>query len=195
MGRVSAILAARVKQTLRDNDPFDRLGFQSFCLREPTPPAARSRGISAGSAGAVLYAQDQETAMSLPLGLNQCTRAFAKRSRRGLFAGKQPNFGDNVSEDGKNRTKRKWSPNVQNKRIYSETLDKMIPFRVTTTALRTIDKVGGLDNYLLYTREEKLASDVGLKWKEIILSVKTEREAAAVASGGSGSLLPPAARQ
>lgn len=93
------------------------------------------------------------------------------------------------------RTKRKWSPNVQNKRIYSETLDKMIPFRVTTTALRTIDKVGGLDNYLLYTKEEKLGSDVGLKWKEIILRVKKEREAAAAASGGSGSLLPAAARQ
>ena len=84
---------------------------------------------------------------------------------------------------------------MQNKRVYSETLDKMIPFRVTTTALRTIDKVGGLDNYLLYTREDKLGSDVGLKWKEVILKVKKEREAAAVATGGSNSLLPPAARQ
>mmetsp|Transcript_31994 Transcript_31994/g.90814 ORF Transcript_31994/g.90814 Transcript_31994/m.90814 type:complete len:134 (-) Transcript_31994:318-719(-) len=128
--------------------------------------------------------------MSLPLGIAVYARAFAKRSRRGLFGGKQPHFGDSVSEDGKNRTKRKWSPNVQNKKLYSETLDKMIAFKVTTTALRTIDKVGGLDNYLLYTKEEKLGSDVGLYWKKIIMDAKKNQRAA-----GAGSLTPAIAKQ
>jgi len=41
---------------------------------------------------------------------------------------------------------------VQIKRIYSEVLDEMIPFHVTTSALRTIDKYGGLDQYLLKSK-------------------------------------------
>uniref|UniRef100_A0A061QVY0 Large ribosomal subunit protein bL28m n=1 Tax=Tetraselmis sp. GSL018 TaxID=582737 RepID=A0A061QVY0_9CHLO len=104
----------------------------------------------------------------LPLGIRQFARAFAKRTRRGLYHGKHPHFGDQISEDGKNRTRRKWNPNVQKKRLYSETLGRMIPFKVTTCALKAIDRAGGLDNYLLYTREDKLGSDVGLVWKQII---------------------------
>ena len=41
---------------------------------------------------------------------------------------------------------------MQMKRIYSEVLDEMLRFHVTTSALRTIDKYGGLDNYLLNSR-------------------------------------------
>lgn len=50
------------------------------------------------------------------------------------------------------KTKRKFRPNVFRKRIYSEILDEMIQFHVTTSALRTIDKYGGLDHYLLNSR-------------------------------------------
>ena len=39
----------------------------------------------------------------MPLGIEAVARAFAKRSRRGLFAGKQVLFGNKVSEDGGNR--------------------------------------------------------------------------------------------
>lgn len=46
-------------------------------------------------------------------------------------------------------TKRKFKPNVFIKRVYSETLDGMIRFHLTTSTLRSIDKAGGLDNYLL----------------------------------------------
>jgi large subunit ribosomal protein L28 len=38
---------------------------------------------------------------------------------------------------------------VQYKKLYSEVLDEMIKFHVTASALRSIDKYGGLDNYLL----------------------------------------------
>jgi len=41
---------------------------------------------------------------------------------------------------------------VQEKRVYSEILDEMIPFHITTSALRSIDKMGGLDQYLLKSR-------------------------------------------
>jgi len=36
--------------------------------------------------------------------------------------------------------------------VYSEILDEMIPFHITTSALRSIDKMGGLDQYLLKSR-------------------------------------------
>jgi large subunit ribosomal protein L28 len=47
------------------------------------------------------------------------------------------------------KTRRRWNPNVQYKKLYSEVLDEMIKFHVTASALRSIDKYGGLDNYLL----------------------------------------------
>uniref|UniRef100_A0A7S1X5A8 Large ribosomal subunit protein bL28m n=1 Tax=Tetraselmis chuii TaxID=63592 RepID=A0A7S1X5A8_9CHLO len=124
--------------------------------------------------------------MSVREGAATVARAFAKRTRRGLFAGKQPHFGDTVSEDGKNRTRRKWSPNTQNKRLYSETLQKMIPFTVTTAALRTIDKMGGLDNYLLKTPEHKLGSDVGMKWRQAILAARQQQAGKAGSFAASG---------
>jgi len=47
-------------------------------------------------------------------------------------------------------TKRKFKPNVFVKRVYSEALDDMVgPFHLTASTLRSIDKAGGLDNYLL----------------------------------------------
>lgn len=59
---------------------------------------------------------------------------------------------------------------MQNKRLYSEVLDEMVRFRVTTSALRWIDKAGGLDQYLLNTPEKKINSDRGLEVKRRILA-------------------------
>ncbi|KAK9818165.1 hypothetical protein WJX72_008080 [[Myrmecia] bisecta] len=98
----------------------------------------------------------------MPLGLEQITRAVCNRSRRGLYAGKKVIFGNRVSEDGGNRTRRKWKPNVHTQSLYSEALDRMLRLRVTPHALRCIDKAGGLDSYLLNTPDKKLQSDVGM---------------------------------
>lgn len=77
------------------------------------------------------------------------TREYrSNRSRRGLYDGKDIRSGNKVSF-AMNATKRKFRPNVFLKRLYSETLDAMLPFHVTTSALRSIDKAGGLDNYVL----------------------------------------------
>jgi large subunit ribosomal protein L28 len=54
-----------------------------------------------------------------------------------------------VSERTEIKTRRTWSPNIQSKRLYSNALQKFIRVKVSTRALRTIDKVGGLDEYLL----------------------------------------------
>jgi len=75
-------------------------------------------------------------------------RFASGRSRRGLYDGKDIRTGNNVSFSQR-KTKRKFKPNVFRKRLYSEILDDMLRFHLTTSALRSIDKAGGLDNYLL----------------------------------------------
>lgn len=61
------------------------------------------------------------------------------------------------------RTRRVWLPNVQWKKIYSDALDKQVRVRVSTYALRCIDKAGGLDNYLLTVREGCVALCIVMK--------------------------------
>ena len=96
----------------------------------------------------------------------QQIRYVSNRSRRGLYDGKDIRTGNNVSFSMRH-TKRKFKPNVFLKRIYSEILDDMIRFHVTTSALRSIDKAGGLDNYLL--NNENITEGEGLKIKNAIL--------------------------
>eukprot|EP00501_MAST-03F_sp_TOSAG23-6_P001585 GSMAST32.ASY1.ANO1.1651.1 assembled CDS len=83
-----------------------------------------------------------------------------KRRLRGLYAGKHIQFGNNVSHS-KRRTRRCWKPNVQSKRLWSVALNDWLKFNVTTTALRCIDKAGGIDNYLLSNTRKDLDSIVG----------------------------------
>jgi ribosomal protein L28 len=66
----------------------------------------------------------------------------------GLYHGKDIRSGHSISFSHK-KTKRKFYPNVINKRVYSECLDQYIRFRMTTTALKAIDSYGGIDKYML----------------------------------------------
>ena len=66
----------------------------------------------------------------------------------GLWHGRDIHFGNNISHSHA-KTRRSWKPNVQNKRLWSDALDRWVPFSVTTSTLKAIDGVGGLDNYLL----------------------------------------------
>ena len=56
-----------------------------------------------------------------------------------------------------NSSRRTWKPNVQHKSLWLSAAGRHVRLPVTTTALRTIDKAGGLDLYLLNSkRPEKL---------------------------------------
>ncbi|CAN1852385.1 50S ribosomal protein L28 [Linum perenne] len=87
------------------------------------------------------------------------------RAQRGLFAGKHIQFGNQISEDGGNKTRRNWKPNVQDKRLFSYILDRHIRVKVTTHTLRCVDKAGGIDEYLLKTPYQKMDTEMGLFWK------------------------------
>ena len=62
-------------------------------------------------------------------------------SRVCQITGKRPRSGNNVSH-ANNKTKRKFYPNLHKKRFYIPEEDKWITLKVSTHALRTINKNG-----------------------------------------------------
>ena len=62
-------------------------------------------------------------------------------SRVCQVTGKRPQVGNNVSH-ANNKTKRKFYPNLQKKRFYIPEEDKWITLKVSTSAMRTINKNG-----------------------------------------------------
>lgn len=57
------------------------------------------------------------------------------------LTGKKPMSGNNVSH-ANNKTKRRFLPNLQNRKFWVETENRWISMRITSAALRTIDKLG-----------------------------------------------------
>ena len=55
--------------------------------------------------------------------------------------GKKPMVGNNVSH-ANNRTKRRFLPNLQNRRFWVESENRRISLRLTNAGLRVIDKNG-----------------------------------------------------
>ena len=84
------------------------------------------------------------------------------------LTGKKYLSGNNVSH-AKNRTKRRFLPNLQNISFLSDKLGKKVQLKVAASTIRTVEKKGGLDEYLINTSNTKLAS-TGLKLKKLILS-------------------------
>lgn len=78
-------------------------------------------------------------------------------SRKCKLTGKGPMSGNNVSH-ANNKTRRVQLPNLQWKRLYVPELDRTVRVRLTTRALRTIDKKG----LMAYLRDE------GLKLNDIL---------------------------
>src|SRR4026207_2345325 len=72
------------------------------------------------------------------------------------LTGKGRQVGNNVSH-ANNKTKRTFLPNLQNVTLISEALEKSIKLRVSTHGLRSVEHVGGLDNWLAKTSEDKLS--------------------------------------
>ena len=66
--------------------------------------------------------------------------------------------GNNVSH-AKNRTKRRFLPNLQNITLYSNILEKNVKLKIAVSSLRTVEKNGGLDSFLIKSKK----SSLGLK--------------------------------
>ncbi|MBM3732207.1 MAG: 50S ribosomal protein L28 [Acidimicrobiia bacterium] len=84
-------------------------------------------------------------------------------TRRCSMTGKRAQVGHNVSH-ANNRTKRRFRPNLQTVSLLSDALGQTVRVRLSVSGLRTVEKRGGLDAYLLGARAETLDAD-GLQLK------------------------------
>jgi len=82
------------------------------------------------------------------------------------ITGKGPAVGHNVSH-AKNRTKRRFLPNLQTISFFSETLKKGIKVCSSVNGIRTVEHKGGIDSFLLNTAPTKLAPALR-KWRKLI---------------------------
>ncbi len=87
------------------------------------------------------------------------------------LTGKGRMVGNNVSH-ANNKTKRTFLPNLQNVTLMSDTLGESVKLRVSTHGLRSVEHVGGLDNWLAKTSEDKLSLKVQRLKRKIAKAVK-----------------------
>ena len=73
------------------------------------------------------------------------------------LSGKGPMSGNNVSH-AKNRTRRRFLPNLNDVTLMSEALGRSFKFRISAAALRTVDHRGGLDGYMAKAKDTELST-------------------------------------
>ena len=92
------------------------------------------------------------------------------------LTGKGRLVGNNVSH-ANNKTKRTFLPNLQNVTLISDSLGRQVKLRVSTAGLRSVEHVGGLDNWLAKTSDEKLSLKARRLKRELVKK-QSEAEAA-----------------
>lgn len=123
--------------------------------------------------------------------------SFFARSNRGLFGGSFIKSGNQISEMG-NKSRRFWKPNAHKKTLWSETLNKGVTCQVTAKVLKTIDKSGGLDNYLIKGKSARvkelgpfgwgLRYQVLKKQEQLANPVHKELKSCILADGSEGTI-------
>jgi large subunit ribosomal protein L28 len=81
-------------------------------------------------------------------------------SRVCQLTGKRPVAGNNVSHSNR-KTKRRFLPNLHKKRIFIPELDKWVTLKISSAALRNINKLGIYD-YLLALEAKGVNTGVDL---------------------------------
>ena len=84
------------------------------------------------------------------------------------LTGKKVQYGNRVSH-ANNKTRHRFMPNLQNVSFLSDILGIKVKARLSTNAVRTIEKNGGIDNYLKKTCDCMLSSRFK-KMKKMLLS-------------------------
>lgn len=100
-------------------------------------------------------------------------------SRRCELTGKGVLVGNNVSH-ANNKTKRVFRPNLQEVSLASDALGQDVILKISMNALRTVDRIGGLDAFLLKAKDSVLSTRA-LRLKRMIAK-KAAAAAVAVAA-------------
>ena len=80
---------------------------------------------------------------------------------------KKPLTGNNVSH-AVNKTKRRFYPNLHSVSFFSEVLGKKVKLKVSTRGIKTVEKNGGIDNYIINTKNSKLTKEIQTLKKLIV---------------------------
>ncbi len=96
-------------------------------------------------------------------------------SRRCELTGKGTQVGNLVSH-ANNKTKRIYRPNLQTVALVSELLGNSYKLKVAMNTLRSVDKVGGLDPYILKAKDGVL-SPKALRLKRAIAKKAADKAA------------------
>ncbi len=83
------------------------------------------------------------------------------------LSGKSVMTGNNVSK-ANNRTRRRFLPNLQKSSMHSSILGKTLQFRVAASTIRTVEKNGGIDSFLLSANKSSLPLKAQKLRQEII---------------------------
>ena len=94
--------------------------------------------------------------------------------KRCSITNKKPMSGNNVSH-AVNKTKRRFLPNLQNVSFFSEILGKKVRLKVTSKGIKTVEKKGGIDNYVITSKSSMLAPEI-IKLKKLIVSRKDNKD-------------------
>ena len=97
-------------------------------------------------------------------------------SRRCEITGKGVLSGNNVSH-ANNKTRRRFLPNLQETSLLSDTLGADVKMRLSTRGIRTVEKNGGIDAYLLGTPNSRLPAEA--------LTIKRQIQKAAAKKAGA----------
>jgi len=94
------------------------------------------------------------------------------------LTGKHVQFGHNVAHSNR-KTNRRFLPNIQSVSLVSEALGRAIRLNVSTRALRTVQKKGGLDAFLLQTHDDDLPDEALRLKRKVKKAISPSRPAAA----------------
>lgn len=85
--------------------------------------------------------------------------------KRCSITNKKPLVGNNVSH-AVNKTKRRFYPNLQIVSFFSEVLNKKIKLKVSSRAIKSVEKNGGIDSFILNLKNKNHTKET-LKIKKL----------------------------
>ncbi len=98
-------------------------------------------------------------------------------ARRCELTGKGVQAGNNVSH-ANNRNRRRFLPNVHGVSLLSDALGRSVRLKISRQAQRSVDHNGGLDNFLMKAKDDKLS----LRARRIKTQIRKAREGEASAA-------------
>lgn len=96
-------------------------------------------------------------------------------TRRCELTGKGPMSGQ-LRSHAENKTKRTFRPNLVDVSLISDVLQRQVRLRISAHALKSVERVGGLDAFLMKAKDETL-SDRCQKLKRAVRKAQGEQAA------------------